>query len=69
LRSRRVLGAVRRNVEYAEELGLRSGSGYLLFEIQAASGLVQGDEPLLIANSNEGESAQRPQEMLLFVKG
>jgi type VI secretion system protein ImpJ len=40
-----------------------------LFEIQAASGLVQGDEPLLIANSNEGESAQRPQEMLLFVKG
>ncbi len=69
LRSRRVLGAVRRNVEYAEELGLRSGSGYLLFEIQTASGLVLGDEPLLIANSNEGESAQRPQEMLLFVKG
>lgn len=69
LRSRRVLGAVRRKVEYAEELGLRSGSGYLLFEIQVASGLVLGDEPLLIANSNEGESAQRPQEMLLFVKG
>ncbi|MGV2904823.1 type VI secretion system baseplate subunit TssK [Achromobacter sp. AGC25] len=69
LRSRRVLGATRRNVEYAEELGLRSGSGYLLFEIQATPGLVLGDEPLLIANSNEGESAQRPQEMLLFVKG
>lgn len=69
LRSRRVLGAVRRNVEYVEALGLRSGSGYLLFEIQVDSGLVLGDEPLLVANSNEGESAQRPQEMLLFVKG
>lgn len=69
LRSRRVLGAARRSVEFAQELGLRSGSGYLLFEIDATPGLVLGDEPLLVANTNEGESAQRPQEMLLFVKG
>ena len=69
LRSRRVLGAPRRVVEYAEELGIRSGSGYLLFEIQADPALVIASEALVISNPNESASAQRPQEMLLFVKG
>jgi type VI secretion system protein ImpJ len=69
LRSRRVLGAMRRAVDYAEELGIRSGSGYLLFEIQADPALVVAGETLVISNPNEGASAQRPQEMLLFVKG
>ncbi|HEY4295748.1 MAG TPA: type VI secretion system baseplate subunit TssK [Paraburkholderia sp.] len=69
LRSRRVLGAARRAVDYAEELGIRSGSGYLLFEIQADPGLIVASEALVISNPNEGASAQRPQEMLLFVKG
>jgi type VI secretion system protein ImpJ len=68
LRSRRVLGAVRRAVEYAEELGIRSGSGYLLFEVQADPTLVRPGEALVISNPNEGASAQRPQEMLLFTK-
>jgi type VI secretion system protein ImpJ len=68
LRSRRVLGAVRRAVEYAEELGIRSGSGYLLFEVQADPTLVRSGEALVISNPNEGASAQRPQEMLLFTK-
>jgi type VI secretion system protein ImpJ len=69
LRSRRVLGATRRTVDYVEELGIRSGSGYLLFEIQADPALVVASETLVISNPNEGASAQRPQEMLLFVKG
>ncbi|HEY1609739.1 MAG TPA: type VI secretion system baseplate subunit TssK, partial [Paraburkholderia sp.] len=69
LRSRRVLGAVRRTVEYAEELGVRSGSGYLLFEIATDPAQVIANEQLAIGNPNEGESAQRPQEMVLFVKG
>lgn len=68
LRSRRVLGAARRAVEYAEELGIRSGSGYLLFEVQADPTLVRPGEALVISNPNEGASAQRPQEMLLFTK-
>jgi len=68
LRSRRVLGAARRAVEYAEELGIRSGSGYLLFEVQADPALVRAGEALVISNPNEGASAQRPQEMLLFTK-
>ncbi|ACC75057.1 type VI secretion system baseplate subunit TssK [Paraburkholderia phymatum] len=69
LRSRRVLGAARRGIDYAEDLGLRSGSGYLLFEVEAEHALVLASELLVIGNPNEGASAQRPQEMLLFVKG
>ncbi|QGZ64846.1 type VI secretion system baseplate subunit TssK [Paraburkholderia acidisoli] len=69
LRSRRVLGAARRGIDYAEDLGLRSGSGYLLFEVEAEAALVLASELLVIGNPNEGASAQRPQEMLLFVKG
>ncbi|EUC20030.1 UNVERIFIED_ORG: type VI secretion system protein ImpJ [Burkholderia sp. CF145] len=69
LRSRRVLGAARRGIDYAEDLGLRSGSGYLLFEVEAEHALVLVSELLVIGNPNEGASAQRPQEMLLFVKG
>ncbi|WP_454712744.1 type VI secretion system baseplate subunit TssK [Cupriavidus nantongensis] len=69
LRARRVLGAARRVVEHAEELGVRSGSGYLLFEIEADPALVHAGEAMVIGNPNEGASVQRPQEMLLFVKG
>ena len=69
LRSRRVLGAERRVVDHAEELGLRSGSGYLLFEIDAHALLVRASETLVVGNLNESASVQRPLEMLLFVKG
>jgi type VI secretion system protein ImpJ len=68
-RNRRVLGAQRRGIDYAEDLGLRSGSGYLLFEVVAEPALIHASEMLVIGNPNEGASAQRPQEMLLFVKG
>ncbi|MFJ4293257.1 type VI secretion system baseplate subunit TssK [Cupriavidus sp. NPDC089707] len=69
LRTRRVLGAARRVVEHAEDLGVRSGSGYLLFEIEADPALIHASEAMVIGNPNEGASVQRPQEMLLFVKG
>ena len=67
-RRQRVFCAARRSVEYAEELGIRSGSGYLLFEVEADPSLVLAGEALVIGNPNEGASAQRPQEMLLFTK-
>lgn len=68
LRSRRVLGATRRPIAYAEDLGVRAGSGYLLFEIRWEPAFIATNEPLVIGNPNEGERAQRPQEILLFVK-
>lgn len=68
LRSRRVLGAVRRHVDSVQALSLRSGSDYLLFEIEVDPELVVGQERLVIANPNETDRTQGPQEILLFVK-
>ena len=67
LRERRVLGAARKAVEAAPDLGLRSGGGYSLYAIDAGS--VLAGEPLLIGNANESQSSQRPAEIVLFVKG
>lgn len=69
LRERRVLGAMRSHIEVAQELGVRASSGYTLFSIQASAALTLANEPLIISNSTESASAQRPQEMVLFVKG
>jgi len=69
LRERRVLGAVRAPIEVAEELGVRTSSGYTLFAIQASPGLTLPAQPLIISNSAESAAAQRPQELVLFVKG
>jgi type VI secretion system protein ImpJ len=69
LRERRVLGASRLPIEVAEELGVRSSSGYTLFAITTNPTLTLPGEPLIISNSTESASAQRPQEMVLFVKG
>ena len=66
LRERRVLGAARKAVDAAPDLGLRSG-GYSLYAIDAGS--VLAGEPLLIGNANESQSSQRPAEIVLFVKG
>jgi type VI secretion system protein ImpJ len=68
LRERRVLGAVRRPIESADELGLRPGSGYLLYAIQTSTALTVPGELLVIANANEGATAQPPQEIVLFIK-
>jgi type VI secretion system protein ImpJ len=69
LRERRVLGASRTPIESADELGVRSSSGYTLFAIQVNPGLTLAGQPLIISNSTESAAAQRPQELVLFVKG
>lgn len=69
LRERRILGAVRTQIDTAEELGVRPGTGYLLYAVQISSSLTIAGEKLVIANANEGAAAQRPQEIVLFVKG
>ena len=68
LRERRVLGAVRAPIESADDLGVRPGSGYLLFEVQTSAALTVPGERLVIANANESATAQPPQEIVLFVK-
>lgn len=68
LRERRVLGATRTRIDSADELGLRSGSGYLLYAINTHLELTAAGEQLIIANANEGNTAQRPQEVVLFIK-
>jgi type VI secretion system protein ImpJ len=69
LRERRVLGASRLPIEAAEDLGVRSSSGYTLFAISTNPTLTLAAESLIISNSTESASAQRPQELVLFVKG
>lgn len=69
LRERRILGADRMQVDAAEEIGVRPGTGYLLYAVQLSTALTIAGEKLVIANANEGATAQRPQEMVLFVKG
>ena len=69
LRERRVQGATRAPIESADDLGVRSSSGYALFSIQTNPSLTLPAEPLIISNSTESAAAQRPQELILFVKG
>jgi type VI secretion system protein ImpJ len=69
LRERRVLGATRGPIEAADDMGVRSSSGYALFAIQANPALILPAQPLIISNSTESAAAQRPQELILFVKG
>lgn len=68
LRERRVLGAQRAPIDSADELGLRPGSGYLLYAIHTQADLTVAGEQLIISNANEGNTAQRPQEIVLFIK-
>jgi type VI secretion system protein ImpJ len=68
LRERRVLGAERVSIESAQDLGVRASSGYTLFSIQTDAVLTLANEALVISNSTESATAQRPQEMVLFVK-
>lgn len=69
LRERRVLGAERVSVESAQDLGVRASSGYTLFAITADPELTRPNESLVISNSTDSAVAQRPQEMVLFIKG
>ena len=69
LRERRILGCVRTQIDSAEELGVRPGTGYVLYAVQVSSSLTIAGEKIVIANANESATAQRPQEIVLFVKG
>ena len=68
LREKRVLGAERKHIEVAADLGVRASSGFTLFSIQTSASLTIGGEPLVVSNASENVQAQRPQEMVLFVK-
>ena len=50
-------------------LGVRASSGYTLFEVQTTTALTVPNEPLVVSNSTESAAGQRPNEMVLFVKG
>lgn len=69
LSDRRVLGAARRRIDDAPELGLRSSAGYTLFAIEVAEDCIVSGQPLVISNANETSAMQRPHEMVIFIKG
>jgi type VI secretion system protein ImpJ len=69
LTDRRVLGAARQRIDEAPELGVRASAGYTLFGIDAADAFIVAGQALLISNVNESLQAQRPQEIVLFVRG
>ena len=68
-RSRRVLGAPRSRIDAAPELGLRASAGYTLFSVEVSDEFIVADQALLISNANENVRSQRPQEVVLFIKG
>lgn len=69
LSDRRILGAPRLAIDEAPELGLRGSTGYVLFAVDALPEFVVAEQALVVCNANEMRSAQRPQELVLFVKG
>jgi type VI secretion system protein ImpJ len=69
LSDRRVLGAARARIDEAPELGLRASSGYTLFSVEVAASFIVADQAILISNANESVLAQRPHEVVLFIKG
>lgn len=68
LREKRVLGAQRMRIERAEELGLDAGAGIVLFAIRVDPNFILPNLPLLIFNPGDGAAAQRPSEIILYVK-
>ncbi len=69
LADRRVLGAPRTRIDEAAELGVRSSAGYTLFSIEASDAFIVAGQALLISNTNDTPKAQRPQEVVLFIRG
>ena len=68
LRERRVLGAARRMIEDAPELGLRDAAGLTLFAITPDPQFIVADQELVIGNGSAAQGL-RPQEIVLFIKG
>lgn len=69
LGDRRVLGAARKPIDEAPELGLKGGTGYTLFAVEAQAEFIQADQSLVISNPHESGRAVRPQDVVLFIKG
>lgn len=69
LGDRRVLGATRNAIDGAPELGLRGSQGCSLYAIEVSDQFIVAGQDLLISNINEHLLAQRPQEVVLFIKG
>lgn len=66
---RRMLGAPRERIEEAPELELRAGSGFALFAIAVTEEFIVAGQALQVSHPNDHLAAQRPQEMVLFVRG
>ncbi|QGZ43383.1 hypothetical protein GO485_28955 [Pseudoduganella flava] len=66
---RRVLGAGRSRIDAAPELGLREGTGYLLYAIEPAAEFIVAEQALQVSNINEHVAAHRPLELVLFIRG
>jgi type VI secretion system protein ImpJ len=69
LSDRRILGAGRKQIEEAPDLGVRASAGYTLFAIEVSESFIVPEQPLVISNANETSTSQRPQELVLFTKG
>lgn len=69
LRERRVLGAARRRIADAPELGLREAGGCTLFAIAPDPQFIVADQDLVIGNGSAAQQGLRPQEIVLFIKG
>lgn len=69
LRERRVLGARRRKVIHVDELRLRSLPGVSFFEILTPKDLSQDDSRLVISPTSRSAVINKPESLLLFVKG
>jgi len=68
LRERRVPGAARRRIDDAPELGLRDPAGCTLFAIAPDPHCIVAGQDLVIGNPGAAQG-QRPQEIVLFIKG
>ncbi|OUW01355.1 MAG: hypothetical protein CBD16_05670 [Betaproteobacteria bacterium TMED156] len=69
LREKRVLGSKRRRVKDVDDLRLKSLPGISLFEILTPKSLSEEDNRLVFTPSNRDGIINKPDSLLLFVKG
>ena len=69
LKEKRVLGSKRRKVKYVDELHLKTLPGISFFEILTPKDLSENENRLIISASSRTGVANKPESLLLFVKG
>ena len=69
LRDKRVLGASRRHVSEAADIGVRASSDYTLFRVEVSAEFIVPEQPLVVRNPHEGRGIAPPLELVLFTKG